>query len=154
RDALHSQHHPVMGSPTVASGLVSNDSLRAVPSCRLFPVSRFLDRVGTPPRLVPSGWKLWIENWKINPMLPPNYRIRPLAPADYAAITDICRPVYPAETPYTREELDDHRQVFPQGQFIAADHHTDNVAGVHFTLRLFLADFHVDDPWDILTAGG
>jgi GNAT superfamily N-acetyltransferase len=86
-------------------------------------------------------------------MPPSSYHIRPLAPADYDAIIDICRTVYPAETPYTRDELEDHRQVFPQGQFIAADQ-DDAVAGVHFTLRLRLADFHIDDPWDILTAGG
>jgi hypothetical protein len=87
-------------------------------------------------------------------MLPANYRIRLVAPADYAAIIEICRLVYPTETPYTLEELDDHRQVFPQGQFVAIDSDTDAVAGVHFTLRLRMLDFHLDDSWDVLTAGG
>jgi hypothetical protein len=87
-------------------------------------------------------------------MLPANYRIRLVQPSDYEAIIDICSRVYPTELPYTREELDDHRQVFPQGQFVAVDEHQDAVAGVHFTLRLRMADFHLDDPWDVLTSGG
>lgn len=87
-------------------------------------------------------------------MLPANYRIRLVAPTDYDAIIEICKMVYPTEEPYTIEELEDHRQVFPQGQFAAIDEIHGSVAGVHFTLRLQLMDFHIDDPWDILTAGG
>jgi hypothetical protein len=86
-------------------------------------------------------------------MLPANYRIRLVEPLDYDAIIDICKLVYPTEPPYTREELDDHRQVFPQGQFAAVDH-CDAVAGVHFTLRLRMLDFHLEDPWHVFTAGG
>jgi hypothetical protein len=74
--------------------------------------------------------------------------------SDYEPVIDICKQVYPTERPYTAEELDDHRLVFPQGQFVAFDVHTKAVAGVHFTLRLRMADFHIDDPWDVLTAGG
>ena len=87
-------------------------------------------------------------------MLPANYRIRLVSPADYAAIIEICKLVYPSETPYTLEELDDHRQVFPQGQFVVIAADTGAVAGVHFTLRLRMLDFHLDDSWDVLTAGG
>jgi GNAT superfamily N-acetyltransferase len=87
-------------------------------------------------------------------ILPANYRIRLVEPADYVAIIDICRRVYPTERPYTTEELDDHRQVFPQGQFVAFEVNTTTVAGVHFTLRLRLSDFHIDDAWDVLTTNG
>jgi GNAT superfamily N-acetyltransferase len=87
-------------------------------------------------------------------LLPANYRIRLVEPADYGAIIDICKRVYPTETPYTAEELADHRHVFPQGQFVAIEVNTLAVAGVHFTLRLRMSDFHVDDAWDILTAKG
>jgi len=87
-------------------------------------------------------------------MLPPDYKIRLMAPTDYEAIISICKQVYSTEVPYTIEELDDHRKVFPQGQFVAATVDSDSVAGVHFTLRLRMMDFHVDDAWDILTAGG
>ena len=87
-------------------------------------------------------------------MLPANYKIRLVEPAHYESIIEICKLVYPTEKPYTVEELDDHRQVFPQGQFVAVDDSRDAVAGVHFTLRLRMIDFHIDDPWDVLTAGG
>lgn len=87
-------------------------------------------------------------------MLPANYQIRLVGPADYDGIIEICRRVYPTERPYTHEELEDHCQVFPQGQFAAVEVNSGAVAGVHFTLRLRMADFHVDDAWDVLTAGG
>lgn len=87
-------------------------------------------------------------------MLPANYRIRCVEPTDFEAIIEICKRVYPTETPYTIEELDDHLQVFPQGQFAAVEHSRNELAGVHFTLRLRMFDFHVDDSWDVLTAGG
>jgi hypothetical protein len=87
-------------------------------------------------------------------MLPANYKIRHLAPSDYEAVVEICKLVYPTEKPYTLEELEDHRQVFPQGQFVAIDGDRDAVSGVHFTLRLRMMDFHIDDPWDVLTSGG
>jgi GNAT superfamily N-acetyltransferase len=89
-----------------------------------------------------------------NSMLPPNYAIRLLVPEDYEAIIEICKLVYPTETPYTREELADHHQVYPQGQFVAVAQDSAAVAGVHFTLRIRMMDFHLDDSWDILTAGG
>ncbi|MGE0761513.1 MAG: GNAT family N-acetyltransferase [Pirellulaceae bacterium] len=87
-------------------------------------------------------------------MLPANYQLRLMQPADYQEIIEICKLVYPTENPYTHDELDDHRQVFPQGQFVVATLEDDSVAGVHFTLRLRMFDFHLDDSWDILTAGG
>ena len=37
---------------------------------------------------------------------------------------------------------------------MAVDVSREEVAGVHFTLRLRMFDFHIDDSWDILTAGG
>jgi len=82
------------------------------------------------------------------------YRIRLMEPADYAAIGEICRVVYPDDTPYTESELAAHHALFPQGQFVAEHVPTAAAVGVHFTLRLRMADFHVDDPWNVLTARG
>lgn len=77
-----------------------------------------------------------------------------MQPPDFEAIIEICRLVYPTERPYTAEELDDHLRVFPQGQFVACEANTGAVAGAHFTLRLRMYDFHIDDSWDVLTAKG
>lgn len=82
------------------------------------------------------------------------YGIRPMQEADFGAIREICRRVYPHEPPYTEADLAEHRNVYPQGQFVAEHLPTTSVAGVHFTLRLMMADFHVDDPWDVLTDRG
>ena len=87
-------------------------------------------------------------------MLPPDYSIRLMQPADFAVISDICRIVYPNDTPYTQEELAEHQAVFPQGQFVAEHLPTGLPVGVHFTLRLRMSDYHVDDSWDVLTARG
>jgi GNAT superfamily N-acetyltransferase len=77
-----------------------------------------------------------------------------MEPGDYAAIGEMCRVVYPHDTPYTAEELAEHRAVFPEGQLVAEHSPTREPVGVHFTLRLRMADYHVDDPWDVLTARG
>jgi GNAT superfamily N-acetyltransferase len=82
------------------------------------------------------------------------YSIRQMHGGDYGAIREICRRVYPHEAPYTESELAEHNAVYPQGQFVAEHTPTSRVAGVHFTLRLMMADFHIDDPWDVLTARG
>ena len=87
-------------------------------------------------------------------MLPPNYRIRLMEPSDFGSVREICRLVYPTETPYTDDELAEHHRVYPQGQFVAIASPEEAVAGAHFTLRLRFRDFHLDDPWDILTAHG
>lgn len=87
-------------------------------------------------------------------MLPANYRLRLVEPSDFEAIIEICKLVYPGERPYTREELADHLAVYPQGQFVAVETTREVVAGVHFTLRLRMAAFHLDDSWDVLTSGG
>lgn len=86
--------------------------------------------------------------------LPSDYSIRLMQPADYAAIGEICRIVYPHEPPYTAAELAEHRALYPQGQFVAEHVPTGRPVGVHFTLRLRLADYHIDDSWDVLTAHG
>jgi hypothetical protein len=86
--------------------------------------------------------------------LPSDYRIRLMQRSDYAAISEICRVVYPHDTPYTEDELAEHHAVYPQVQFVAEHTPTGQTVGVHFTLRLRMADYHVDDAWDVLTAHG
>lgn len=86
--------------------------------------------------------------------LPAGYSIRLMQPTDYAAISDLCRVVYPHDTPYTSDELAEHHARYPQGQFVVEHVPTRAPVGVHFTLRLRFIDFHVDDSWDVLTACG
>jgi len=86
--------------------------------------------------------------------LPDGYSIRLMLDRDYPEIATICTMVYPTERPYTAGELTAHHRVFPEGQFVVQHDPTGAVAGVHFTLRLQLIHFYIDDSWDTLTAGG
>jgi GNAT superfamily N-acetyltransferase len=83
-----------------------------------------------------------------------DYHIRHRQAGDFAAIQEIGRRVYPHDEPYSDAELAEHNALFPQGQFVAEHLPTSSVAGVHFTLRLMMTDFHLDDPWDVLTSHG
>jgi len=65
-------------------------------------------------------------------MLPADYRLRSMHEADYPAIAEICARVYPANTPYTVDELAEHHRRFPEGQVVAEHVPTAAVAGVHF----------------------
>lgn len=86
--------------------------------------------------------------------LPDGYRLRLMIESDYPAISAICALVYPTERPYTMQELAAHHRLFPDGQFVVEHAATGEVAGAHFTLILAMTHFHIDDPWDTLTAGG
>ena len=86
--------------------------------------------------------------------LPAGYSLRTMAESDHPAVSEICRIVYPTERPYTEEELAAHQALYPEGQFVAVHDATGAVAGAHFTLVVRMLDFHLDDPWDVLTAGG
>lgn len=86
--------------------------------------------------------------------LPAGYALRTMQARDHAALSALCARVYPSERPYSAEELAAHQQLFPEGQVVAVHEPTGEVAGAHFTLRLRMAHFHVDDPWEEFTAGG
>ncbi|GIW86658.1 MAG: hypothetical protein KatS3mg108_0982 [Isosphaeraceae bacterium] len=87
-------------------------------------------------------------------MLAADYRIRPMESRDYGELSALCARVYPEEEPYTVEELAAHHRAFPDGQFVAEYVPTGAAVGAHYTLILRLKDFRVDDPWEVLTAGG
>jgi GNAT superfamily N-acetyltransferase len=99
-------------------------------------------------------WWNPISMKKAQQHLPEGYSIRLMSQADYAQISEICRMVYPTERPYSDEELSAHHQLFPEGQFVVCHEESGGVAGVHFTLLIQLAHFHIDDDWETLTAGG
>jgi GNAT superfamily N-acetyltransferase len=86
--------------------------------------------------------------------LPEGYAIRLMRERDGAEISSICAAVYPTERPYTDEEIRVHHALFPEGQFVVEHTPSGAVAGAHFTLRLNMIHFHVDDSWDTLTASG
>ena len=86
--------------------------------------------------------------------LPDGYLIRLMRDGDHAEISAICATVYPTERPYTEEELRAHHALCPEGQFVVEHAESGAVAGAHFTLVVNMTNFHVDDSWEELTAGG
>jgi len=85
---------------------------------------------------------------------PKDFLIRTLLEKDCPEISSICAKVYPTERPYTDAQLASHHRLFPEGQFVAIHQPTGVVAGAHFTLMISLTHYHLDDPWETLTAGG
>ena len=83
-----------------------------------------------------------------------DFIVRELSESDYPQISSICATVYPTERPYTDADLAEHHRLFPEGQFVAIHQPTGSVAGAHFTLMIWLTHFHLDDPWNVLTAEG
>ncbi len=106
------------------------------------------------PYFVTSIWIVVDCGLSMNSRLPPAYHLRPMQPSDYAPLSALCARVYPSETPYTIDELAAHHRAFPEGQFVVEHIPANAPVGAHYTLILRLADFHVDDSWDILTARG
>lgn len=86
--------------------------------------------------------------------LQPGYAVRLMRDEDIPAIIEICKLVYPDEAPYSAEQLADHRNVFPEGQFVV-EHIESNVAvGVQATLVVHWSDYGDYASWDAFTAGG
>lgn len=73
---------------------------------------------------------------------------------DFPDLIKICERVYPDDDPYTFGQLENHLRRFPEGQLVAEHQSTGRVVGAHFTLRICFSDFHIDDPWNVLTADG
>ena len=66
-----------------------------------------------------------------------HYRIRRMGSPDFAAISAICRRVYPHDAPYTDAELATHNALYPEGQFVAEDHgrHVVSITGYEYKSR-------------------
>jgi len=72
---------------------------------------------------------------------------------DDARIEALCEAVYPTERPYSMEELQRHRRLFPEGQIVAVDER-DRALGMFASLIIRWTDYRRDAPWSAFTAGG
>ncbi len=80
-------------------------------------------------------------------------RIRTLEPRDEERLEEICEVVYPTERPYSLEELQRHRRIFPEGQLVAVDE-ADRPVGMLASLMLRWSDYRQGASWAAFTAGG
>lgn len=80
--------------------------------------------------------------------------VRQTTPADFDAIADMTRRVYPDVEPWTPDELQGHLDLFPNGQLVAVDRHDGTVVGMSASLIVSWDDYDIEQSWRDFTAGG
>lgn len=84
--------------------------------------------------------------------------IRNTEPRDYEQIRQLCVQVYPNVQPWSERQLDSHRKVFPEGQFVAVLPNpgagTEQVVGMAATLILRWDEYEIQDNYIDFTDGG
>lgn len=80
--------------------------------------------------------------------------VRQTTPADFEAIADLTRLVYPDVEAWTNEELQGHLDLFPQGQIVATDRRDGTVLGMSASLIVDWDDYDIQQSWRDFTAGG
>ena len=80
--------------------------------------------------------------------------VRNTQPPEFDRIAELCRRVYPEDTPWTAEQLASHLRVFPEGQFVAVDRQEDRVVGMCASLIVLWDRYDMLDSWEDFTVDG
>jgi GNAT superfamily N-acetyltransferase len=80
--------------------------------------------------------------------------IRTTEPRDDAGIEALTRAVYPGAVPWTSAQLDSHRDIFPEGQFVALEGPAGRVVGMAASLIIWWDDYAFDLDWQHFTDKG
>ncbi len=80
--------------------------------------------------------------------------VRTMQPKDFAAIIEMCRLVYPKAPPWDNQVLTLHRDLFAEGQLVAAHPETDEVVGYAASLIVWWDDYGMNHTWDEVTDRG
>jgi ribosomal protein S18 acetylase RimI-like enzyme len=67
---------------------------------------------------------------------------------------ELCRRVYPETRPWRREQLANHLERFPEGQFVIEEAATGAIVGMASSLVVRWDDYAFDADWREWTAGG
>ena len=78
--------------------------------------------------------------------------VRNTRPEDFPVITDISRQIYDERLIWTEDELYSHQHVFPEGQFVAVTHDTQEVVGTAMSLIVLWDDYDLGDDYIDFTA--
>ncbi len=89
----------------------------------------------------------------MNSRLPPIV-VRETRPEDDAQISALGEAVYPLAPLWTPKQLESHRQVFPQGQFVAVETGSGRVMGMAASLVIRWDDYGLTDHWRDFTDNG
>lgn len=84
----------------------------------------------------------------------PEVVVRNTEPEDFPRIVEICKAVYPKSAPWRHDQLESHRQVFPEGQFVAVTPEDGRVVGMAASLVVKWDDYDHSDSWRDFTDHG
>jgi GNAT superfamily N-acetyltransferase len=73
---------------------------------------------------------------------------------DFSAIHQLTRLVYPASPPWSEIQLSSHLALFPEGQFVAVDSQSGQLAGMAASLIVLWDDYKLETSWRDFTGGG
>lgn len=80
--------------------------------------------------------------------------IRHTEPRDFEGVERLSRIVYPNDFPWTADYLTKHLEMFPEGQFVAADSETGEVVGMAAGLIIRWEDYDEMETYLDVTDGG
>ena len=80
--------------------------------------------------------------------------VRNTQPRDLEAICEICRRIYPGIAPWETKHLQQHLDIFPQGQLVAVDEQTQQVLGSASSLIINWDDYNLHTNWRDFTDNG
>jgi ribosomal protein S18 acetylase RimI-like enzyme len=81
-------------------------------------------------------------------------QVRQTASADIPSIIELCRAVYPESAPWTREQLESHLRIFPEGQLVAEEQPSKRIVGMAASLIVLWDDYETSMAWRDFTAAG
>jgi len=83
-----------------------------------------------------------------------NVLIRNTRIDDAEQLCSLSREIYPLSPPWSRDQLQSHLSVFPEGQFVAIDSDSGRICGMASSLIVFWDDYDSSASWKDFTAGG
>ena len=87
-------------------------------------------------------------------MTEPEVAIRQTEPRDDAGIISLTQAVYPGTPPSSPVHLASHREIFPEGQFVAVLGADGPVVGMAASLIILWDDYEIDGDWQHFTQHG
>lgn len=85
---------------------------------------------------------------------PSGITVRNTRPEDFDQIIELTRAVYTDSPPWTRQQLESHRNVFPEGQFVAVENATGRILGMAASLIVLWDQYDTETNWRDFTAEG
>lgn len=83
-----------------------------------------------------------------------NVLIRNTRVEDSQQLLELSREIYPFSPPWSREQIESHVEVFPEGQFVAVNGDTHKIIGMASSLVILWDDYDSHASWRDFTSDG